>query len=258
MLAGGCGEDTFEQPEVIARVGEPMNHEAEPNSVAADEAMRKKLGDPAWQRPKGYVWNHPGGPDSTIYELVERRMHAAIALSCEFPGPREIAPAVGRSSPASAPDGGTAAIQSAYDRYCQERFSSTSEARVSALEQKIGVVLPDDYRRFVLEFNGGYFNEPEITAPGDNCPRDVLTFLCGLGASHEEAELGSYLPLFADNDPPKVVPIGGTALGALIVIDTAPGDGQGAIYLKPAFDDYHYLAPAIEAFFRLLRKPTSD
>ena len=153
MLASGC-EDTLEQPEVITRVGEPMKREAKPISVAADEAMREKLGDPAWRRPKGYVWNHPGGPDSTTYELVDRRMHAAIALSCEFPGPREIARAVARSSPAPRLDGGEAAMQSAYDRYCNERFSLPSEAQLAALEQKIGVVLPDDYRRFVLQFNG--------------------------------------------------------------------------------------------------------
>ena len=108
------------------------------------------------------------------------------------------------------------AIQTAYDRFCIERFPLPSEDGLQELEQKIGIVFPDDYRRFILDFNGGYFNEPEI-AVGKDPPHDVLTFLCGLNSSHEEAELGGYLPLFTDNDPPKVFPLGGTPLGGLIV-----------------------------------------
>jgi hypothetical protein len=245
-----------------------MIHEPKLASVAADESMREKLGDPAWQRPKGYVWNRPGGPDSITYELLERRTHAAIALSCEFPGPREVARTVPRTArpidnvgaqPAGEQTpGGTATIGSAYDRFCQERFPLPSEAELSAFEQKIGIVFPDDYRRFILQFNGGYFKEPEIVVVGKDGPHDVLTFLCGLNSSHEEAELGGYLPLFMDNDPPNVFPVGGTALGGLIVLDTAPGIGQGAIFLKPAFEDYYCLADDLPAFFALLRAPAGE
>ncbi|MBI2823757.1 MAG: HNH endonuclease [Planctomycetia bacterium] len=46
---------------------------------AADAAMREKLGNPKWQRPKGYRWNHAGPPGSKVMELVEEGIHGAIA-----------------------------------------------------------------------------------------------------------------------------------------------------------------------------------
>jgi hypothetical protein len=82
--------------------------------------------------------------------------------------------------------------------------------------------------------------------------------MCGIGACHEEAELGrlSYLCLFDDNDPPKIVPIGCTPMGSWIILDTAPGEGRGAIFFKQAFGDFYYLADGIEEFFGLLREET--
>ena len=73
-----------------------------------------------------------------------------------------------------------------------------------------------------------------------------------------EAELGDQrtMGLFDDNDPPKILPIGDTAMGGLIIFDTAPGEGRGNIYLKKAFGDFYYLAEGIEEFFSLLREPT--
>ena len=126
------------------------------------------------------------------------------------------------------------------------------------LEQRIGVVFPDDYRRFLLEFNGGYFKEPEITPVGEGCPLDTLAMLFGIGASHWEAELctPALMSLFDDNTPPKIVPIGSTGMGGLIILDTAPGDGRGEIYLKKAFGDFYFLAEELEAFCNLLREPT--
>jgi len=64
------------------------------------------------------------------------------------------------------------------------------------------------------------------------------------------------MALFDDNIPPKIVPIGSTGMGGLIILDTAPGDGNGAIFLKKAFGDFYYLTEDLEAFFALLREPT--
>ena len=81
--------------------------------------------------------------------------------------------------------------------------------------------------------------------------------MCGIGASHDEADLArpSDLHLFDDNDPPKIMPIGCTPLGSLIILDTAPGEGRGTVYFKQAFGDFYYLADGIEDFFALLREP---
>jgi hypothetical protein len=129
---------------------------------------------------------------------------------------------------------------------------------VRTLELRIKVEFPDDYRQFILDFNGGYFVEPDIESASEGCPQDALTFLSGIGAYHREAELGEpgILTLFDDNDPPKILPIGDTIMGGLIILDTAPGDGRGTIYLKQAFGDFYYLADGIEEFFTLLHEPT--
>ncbi len=148
------------------------------------------------------------------------------------------------------------AIEEAYRRFCTARFELPGEERLSNLEHRIGVVLPQDYRQFILRFNGGYFNEPEITPVGEGCPQDGLTCLHGIGASHWEAELASdfYLTLFEENDPPIILPIGHTSMGGLIIL-TTEAEGFGEIFLKQAFGDFHYLAKDIEEFFTLLRAP---
>ncbi len=120
-------------------------------------------------------------------------------------------------------------IQSAYDRFCRSRFPLPSEAQLAGLEQRLGIIFPSDYRRFILERNGGYFNDPLITPVGEGCPLECLDSLWGICASHPTAELGRHrdIALFDDNDPPKIVPIGNTAVGGLIILDTAPGEGGG-------------------------------
>ncbi len=149
-------------------------------------------------------------------------------------------------------------IKNAYERFAVELFPWPNDAQLAELERGIGVRFSTDYRQFVLEFNSGYFNEPEITPVGEGCPQDALQILFGIGASHEEAELGrpSRTALFDDNDPPKIIPIGCTGMAGLIILDTAPGDGQGAIFLKKAFGDFYYLTDGIEAFLALLRELT--
>ncbi|MBI2823756.1 MAG: SMI1/KNR4 family protein [Planctomycetia bacterium] len=145
-------------------------------------------------------------------------------------------------------------IEYAYDRFCTERFPLPTEREIVALERRIGVTFSPDYRQFVLEFNGGYFGEPEIAPVSEDCPPALLTLLHGIGASHREAELArsSDLVLFEDNDPPKILPIGATPTGGLIIL-TTEAEGRGEIFLKQAFGGFYYLADGIEEFFALLR-----
>jgi hypothetical protein len=147
-------------------------------------------------------------------------------------------------------------IEYAYNRFCLERFPRPNEAQLAELEQRIDVTFPDDFRHFVLEFNGGYFDAPEIIQVDERCPREGLRFLSGIGASHEESELGRqfYLSLFDDNDPPKIVPVGRSCMGGLIILITED-EGRGEIWYKEPFGTFYYLADGIEEFFDLLRDP---
>jgi hypothetical protein len=57
------------------------------------------------------------------------------------------------------------AIDLAYAKFCKKRFPLPTERQVSDLENRIGIRLPADFRQFILDYNGGYFTEPDIT-PG--------------------------------------------------------------------------------------------
>jgi hypothetical protein len=148
-------------------------------------------------------------------------------------------------------------INYAYRRFSTERFPLPAESNLESLERRIGVVFPDDYREFILQFNGGYFDHPEITPVGNKCPQETLESLFGIGASHHTAELATdaTLALFDDNDPPKIVPIGDTGRGGLIILVTED-EGRGTVFLKQAFGGFHHLADGIEEFFGLLREPS--
>lgn len=151
-------------------------------------------------------------------------------------------------------------IDDAFQRFCKERFPVPTEARVAELEDRLGVPLPADYRRFLLAYNGGFFSEPDIVPPTEGCPHDRLTFLCGIGAAHPTEDLAAedLLGLFDNNDPAQIVPIGYTLMGNLILLITHPED-HGTIALKKAFsDETFFLASGIEEFFGLLQEPSDD
>ena len=128
--------------------------------------------------------------------------------------------------------------------------------QIAALEERIGVTFPEDYRQFLGAYNGGYFIDPAIEPVVDGCPQCYLTCMYGIGASHPTAELArqSDLELFDDNDPPAIVPIGDTPMGSLILLITH-ADGRGQILLKEAYGDSFFLADGINEFFELLREP---
>src|SRR5262249_13482659 len=110
-------------------------------------------------------------------------------------------------------------IDHAYSQFCRKRFPLPSLASIANMEPEIGVVFPDDYRKFLLEYNGGWFTEPDIVAP-PGAPEDALTFMHGIGASHPRAELARphELAIWDDNDPPQIVPIGYTLMGYFVML----------------------------------------
>jgi hypothetical protein len=58
------------------------------DGLAADALMREKLGDPTWERPEGYRWNHAGGPESKTVELMDEQTHSSVAHKGPGAGPR--------------------------------------------------------------------------------------------------------------------------------------------------------------------------
>jgi hypothetical protein len=147
-------------------------------------------------------------------------------------------------------------IESAYGLYIKERFPLPSEKNIADLEKQTRIEFPGDFRNYILNYNGGYFIEPDIAPPTHDCPVDRLIFMYGINASHPSAELASAasLAVFSDNDPPEILPIGYTIMGNLILLIVLP-DNKGLIVLKKAFsDEFTFLADGIEDFFGLLQK----
>lgn len=143
-------------------------------------------------------------------------------------------------------------VEQAYREFCRERFSPTSEKRIIDLEQKIGVRLPDEYRHYLLSYNGGAFNDPIMPVAEDGCPEDCLDVMFGIVEDPIGCNLASpgNLNLFDDNHPAIILPIGYSLMGNLLVLRTEPGEELGWILLKiQDSDDYFVLAKSLDDFF---------
>lgn len=149
-------------------------------------------------------------------------------------------------------------IQGVYERFVRDRFPLPSEAQVASLEHRINVRFPPEYRRFLLEYNGGWFRDNDLILPIKESPLDELHCLYGIGADHESAELGrrSDMELFDDNDPPQIVIIGCTPGGYLIVLGVHP-ETYGDIFFK-TFKDWIYLTHSLEEFFGMMVEPETE
>ena len=147
-------------------------------------------------------------------------------------------------------------IEYAYARWARKRLPLPTEQQVAELESRLGVELPEDYRQYLLEFNGGVFNNPVISSPDESCPRQGLFVLYGVESKLDGTRLGEpwQIALFDDNDPLIALPIGDTAFGDLIILSTAP-ENFGAIFFKQASGGWFELAEGIEEFFANLREP---
>ena len=148
-------------------------------------------------------------------------------------------------------------INYAYNRFCIKRFPLPSESRVAALEAAHRQHFPMIFENSFSNLTVGTSTSARLKSSGDSRP-SILTYLCGIGASHPSAELGAKadLAIFDDNDPAKIIPIGGTPTGGLIVLGTEP-EVRGNIFLQRPWEDFCFLADGIEDFFDLLRERPS-
>ncbi len=129
---------------------------------------------------------------------------------------------------------------------------------MAELERRLKIRLPQEYRSFLLEFNGGYFEDADIVPVEEGCPQDGLDYLCGIASGDGQmlSELGNAIDvdLFDNNDPMVSLPIGGTGMGGLIVLSLWPEEAGTILYKKP-LGDFYLLADGIEEFFELLTDP---
>jgi hypothetical protein len=147
-------------------------------------------------------------------------------------------------------------IGHAYSKWCKQRFPLPTEQDVFDLEHKLSARFPDQYRRYLLEWNGGMFSRPRIIGGDDDSSVGHLLAMSGIHAAIDFAELANPadLALFEDNSPPIILPIGTTTANNLIMISMAVGEvDDGTVFLRTMSDENIYLSKTIEAFFNLLR-----
>jgi cell wall assembly regulator SMI1 len=129
---------------------------------------------------------------------------------------------------------------------------------IARIEQRFGARLPDDYRAFLLQRNGGY-------APGSGFDDDVsIRYFFSAGPNDDpylediEEAAGSY---FEDDElelRDGFVPIGEDDGGNLVLLHVNPGDDYGAVWFWghdiPGDDAYERVTDSFAAFFAALRQ----
>lgn len=110
-------------------------------------------------------------------------------------------------------------------------YPSTTEDIVQELEQTIGFTLPEDYRSWILENNGG------VPTPGGfefndlyGAKESVVQLFLPVGKEHTYNVLGQY-ELFTGEDrlPAEVVPIAFDPFGNMICLDLQDGEFKGTV-----------------------------
>ncbi len=138
-----------------------------------------------------------------------------------------------------------------YAKCCRTSFELPTEKQLVSFENDYHLNLPASYRNFILTRNGGSFRGLVIEF-GDN-KSDFLTYMHGLNATFAGAELGEDINLFDDNEPPVILPIGGTGFGSLVLLVVGEGADNGNVLIKhPNDESFEYLAETLPVFFAAL------
>lgn len=141
--------------------------------------------------------------------------------------------------------------------------SPPSEERVSAFEAKLGRRLPDDYREFLLLYNGGQ-PKPSVFRFGDRkrpyTDSSVEWFLSLYDG--EIYSLERVIKSLRDRIPPDTLPIAYDPFGNIVLLGLH-GDVRDKVYFwdherepddQPDWSNIDLIADSFDGFMRGLRK----
>lgn len=117
-----------------------------------------------------------------------------------------------------------------------KEYGKATKAALDAFEVKIGMALPDEYRKFVLKHNGGSFDGAIIKV----VQRDeevTLDVLCGVGII-PQLDLTACHDRLAPDLPEQSFVIGHDPGGNPFLMDLSRADEPGAVYY---WDIHHML-----------------
>jgi len=99
------------------------------------------------------------------------------------------------------------------------------ESELSQYEQQLGIRLPHEYRKFLLEFNGGSPRPNRFRFKGSNTGSQVLSFF-GFASFYNVLE---ELETYSGRLPKRLFPVAAEAGGNLLCISLS-GEDAGSIY----------------------------
>ena len=122
----------------------------------------------------------------------------------------------------------------------KNKFGQLSEIELGDFEKENNIELPDDYRAFLLEANGGTPN------PNNNeRPDTIVTYILGMHNGDYYASLYKHVDMFSGRLPLSTFPIATDPFGNLFIMSLHP-DGFGHVYFwdhegEPKDQDGHYV-----------------
>ncbi len=122
----------------------------------------------------------------------------------------------------------------------KNHFGELSEIELHDFEKENDIRLPGDYRRFLLETNGG---RPD---PNNNVtPNTIVTYFLGMHNGDYYASLYKHIDMFRARLPLSTFPIATDPFGNLFLMSLHP-EGHGHIYFwdherEPEHQDGHYV-----------------
>jgi hypothetical protein len=144
--------------------------------------------------------------------------------------------------------------------------AAATEESLNDLETSLGFRLPDDYRRFLMEFNGGAPEPSVCTFETSDGPSNAsVRFFLTIEPSVKSYSIERYLRVFASRIPAGLMPIASDSFGNLFLIDGG-AKAYGSVYFwdheledadedtdEPTWDNISLLAPSFGAFVQALR-----
>ena len=190
------------------------------------QALREKAKDPHWVKPRGWVYHHTGAAVAKrgTIQVVPFGIHASLPHTGGFAtGP---APVEGPDYPLGA---SPLPLRNAYPALRPDSLMR--------LEKTLEVVLPQDYRAFLLQSNGG---EPRVAGfRGESGQNERLDCFLGL-AKGQSDDLVSFLGEYAERLPEEFLPIAYDSFGNLVCLSldrSCPGVWFWDHELEPEPDD---------------------
>ena len=129
------------------------------------------------------------------------------------------------------------------------------------LETEVGSRLPEDYRAFLKEFNGGEPDPSGFVFYADDGPSDSsVRYFLTLDPNATHYNVFDFLRRYADRIPKGVMPIACDSFGNLVIIDVG-AKAFGSVYFwdhekesmeEPTWDSILQVAPSFTAFERAL------